>query len=137
MNANKGNHDSKDAEVRIDKWLWAARFFKTRSLAQQALEHGQVKVDGQKTRPSRKLAIGARLAIEKGEDIFVVTVLALSDRRGNAETAQQLYRESDADRAERLAAAETRRLAWASMPAPVHRPDKKQRRTLQQLKHQN
>lgn len=125
-----------ETEVRLDKWLWAARFFKTRSLAQQALEQGRVKVDGQKSRPSRRVLPGMTLSIEKGEDTFVISVLTLSDKRGKAEVAQQLYRESEADRAARLAAAEQRRLAWHSMPAPTHRPDKKQRRTLQHLKHQ-
>ena len=126
-----------DDDVRIDKWLWAARFYKTRSLAQQALEHGQVKVDGQRSRPSRKLTTGMTLSIEKGDDLFVVRVLALSEKRGKAEEAQKLYQESAEDRAARLAAADARRLSRASQPVPDHRPDKKARRTLQRLKHQS
>lgn len=122
--------------VRIDKWLWAARFFKTRSLAKQALERGQVKIDGNKSRPSRKVAIGMQLHIEKGDEIFVITVDALSEKRANASIAQQLYHEADADRDVRLAAVEQRRIAWASQPHPEHRPDKKQRRTLTRIKQQ-
>ncbi len=121
--------------VRIDKWLWAARFFKTRSLAKKALEHNQVKVDGQRCRPSRKIVPGMKLSIEKGDNTFHITVVALSDKRSKASIAQQLYEESDADREARLAAAEQRRLRWKSRPAPAHRPDKRARRQLQQLKH--
>lgn len=126
-----------DAEVRIDKWLWAARFFKTRSLAQQALELGRVKVDGQRSRSARALRGGERVSVEKGDDVFHVTVLKLTTLRGSASQAQALYEESVADREARLAAAESRRLAWQTQPVPDHRPDKKERRTLTRLKQQN
>lgn len=123
--------------VRIDKWLWAARFFKTRSLAQQALELGRVKVDGQRSRPSRTLTGGERLSIEKGEDTFHVRVVQLSTQRGSASVAQTLYQESDTDRDARLDTAAKRRLARQTQPVPAHRPDKKERRTLTRLKQQN
>lgn len=134
MSANSAS--SAATAVRVDKWLWAARFFKTRSLAKQALERGHVKIDGSKSRPSRKVTVGMQLQIEKGDEIFVITVDALSEKRANASIARQLYHETDADRDVRLAAAEQRRIAWASQPHPAHRPDKKQRRTLTRIKQQ-
>lgn len=130
-------HANNELEVRLDKWLWAARIFKTRTLAKLALEHGRVRVDGQRSRPSRHANLGMMLSIARGDETLIIKVLALSATRGDATTAQQLYQESEPDRAARLAAADQRRLARTSQPTPEHRPDKKQRRTLQQLKQQN
>lgn len=123
--------------VRVDKWLWAARFFKTRSLAQKAVQHGQVLVDGQRPKPSRLLAVGQQLHITKGEQLFKITVSSLADKRGNAQQAARLYHESDAHQQERLDAAEARRASWRSKVAPAKRPDKRQRRELQRIKHQD
>ena len=82
-------------KVRIDKWLWAARFFKTRALAKNAIENGKVQVDGQKPKPSRSLEIGLTLCIRQGYDEKIVEVVALSDQRRGAPQAQALYRETE------------------------------------------
>jgi ribosome-associated heat shock protein Hsp15 len=118
--------------VRIDKWLWAARFFKTRSLAAQAVSGGKVHVNDARIKPARLLRTGDRVSIQKGPWCFVVTVEVLSDRRGPAETARELYTESDASIEARRRLQDERRLA--STPAPGRRPDKKARRQLRRLK---
>ena len=117
--------------VRIDKWLWAARFFKTRSLAQQAVAGGKVHLDGQRVKPARDVRPGDRLTITKGELHFEVVVDAVSGRRGPAREAESLYTETEASREarERVRAARRDR-----PPAPDHRPDKRERRRLQRLK---
>jgi len=120
--------------VRIDKWLWAARFFKTRGLAQKAIANGQIKVDGQRPKPSRLAEVGQRLDITRGDTTFCVSILQVSDRRGSAPQAALLYHESDEDKAARLVQAEQRQLAWQTRAAPDHRPDKRDRRRLQHLK---
>src|SRR5690606_3151478 len=87
--------------VRLDIWLWAARFFKTRSLAKQAVETGKVAVAGQRPKSSRAVRVGEQLTIERGEEHFEIAVAALSDQRGPAPVAQQLYAETDASKARR------------------------------------
>lgn len=120
--------------VRLDKWLWAARFFKTRSLAVDAIKKGQVRLGGERAKPGRGLRIGERLQVQKGELSFDVEVMALSDRRGPAREAQQLYRETDASRAAREAAAAQRRAARLSAPTPPPgRPDKHARKRIRRL----
>lgn len=114
--------------VRIDKWLWAARFFKTRRLAAEAVEGGKVHVDGARIKPSRALRGGERLEIRRGHERLEVEVLALSDRRGPASVAQALYRETAESLAARTAAAEQRRLAAVVSPESAGRPDKRARR---------
>jgi ribosome-associated heat shock protein Hsp15 len=89
--------------VRIDKWLWAARFFKTRSLAQDAVGGGKVKVGDERVKPARELKAGDVLAIRVGEYEWIVTVKALTDRRGPAEVARALYEESEESRTRRAA----------------------------------
>lgn len=121
--------------VRIDKWLWAARFFKTRGLAQKAIANGQVKVDGQRPKPSRLVDVGQRLEITRGDTTFCISIVQLSDRRGSAPQAALLYSESDEDKAQRLEKAEQRRMEWQTRAAPDHRPDKRDRRQLQHIKH--
>ena len=85
--------------VRLDIWLWAARFFRTRGLAKQAVDTGKIEVGGQRAKPSRSVHVGDALAIARGEEIFRVEVLALSDARGPAKIAQTLYRESEESKA--------------------------------------
>jgi ribosome-associated heat shock protein Hsp15 len=119
-------------EVRADVWLWAARFFKTRSLAKQAIDGGKVDVNGGGCKPAKALHIGDLLKISRGEERLEVQVLALSDRRGPAPVAQALYRETDASRTTREAAREQHRLIGAS--GPPTRPDKQARRQLRRLK---
>ncbi|MGI9133226.1 MAG: RNA-binding S4 domain-containing protein [Rhodoferax sp.] len=119
--------------LRIDKWLWAARFFKTRSLAAEALRRGQVQVGVQDAKPSRELRVGDRLTLRQGACTRTVLVLALSAQRGPAALAQLLYQESAESVQQRLLAQERARLS----PEPAHslphgRPTKRDRRDLEQ-----
>lgn len=116
--------------MRIDKWLWAARFFKTRSLAQAAVAGGKVKVGGERVKPAREIAPGSRLAIRIGELEWRITVKALADRRGPAEAARQLYEEDEASRAARVAQVADRRAQAAIWGERKGRPTKRERRRL-------
>lgn len=120
-------------DVRIDVWLWAARFFKTRALAKQAIDGGKVEVNGQGCKPSRGVHVGDRLQIVRGEERFEIQAAALSERRGPAAQAQQLYRETDESIARRNAEREQRRLANAGYKAPKTKPEKRARRLIQAL----
>jgi ribosome-associated heat shock protein Hsp15 len=125
-------HDNPSAEVRVDVWLWAARFFKTRSLAKQAIDGGKIDVNGGGCKPAKSLRAGDKLKISRGEERLEVEVLALADKRGPASVAQALYRESEASQLAREASREQRRLVGAQ--APRQRPDKHARRELRRLK---
>ncbi len=115
-------------EVRIDKWLWAARFFKTRSLAQQAVKGGHVEINGHGCKPARGIVAGDRLRITRGEVVFEILVDAVSERRGPATEAQQLYTETEESAQRRARRAEERRLGQQA--GPSRRPDKRQRRRI-------
>lgn len=119
--------------LRLDVWLWAARFFRTRSLAKQAIETGKVDVAGQRAKPSRTVRVGDTLRIARGEDLFEVEVRGLSDARGPASVAQALYLETDASRAEREAARAQRAAERAGYRPPEGRPDKRARRLIRAL----
>ncbi len=127
------DNDLQIGKLRIDKWLWAARFFKTRSLAKAAIEGGKVQIDGQRVKVSKEIAVGDRLLIRQGWDEREIDVLALSDQRRGAPQAQQLYRETSASLARRARAAEARKAA-GTMARPDHRPDKHERRQLSRLR---
>ena len=99
------------ASIRIDKWLWAARFFKSRSLAQEAVELGRVRLAGQRLKPSRDVKPGDRLTVERGEERFEIFVEKISAARGPAPVAQTLYRETDESREKRERASEMRKSA--------------------------
>ncbi|MEX2499092.1 MAG: RNA-binding S4 domain-containing protein [Wenzhouxiangellaceae bacterium] len=114
--------------VRIDKWLWAARFFKTRSLAQSAVRGGHVAVNGHACKPARSVSVGDRLRIVRGEVEFEIVVEALADKRGPASFAQTLYQETPASIKKREEKAEQKRLTRHS--APEGRPDKRDRRKI-------
>ena len=116
--------------VRIDKWLWAARFFKTRSLATQAVEAGRVRLGGERVKPARNVRPGEQLRIENESGTFEVAVLALSDKRGPASVAQTLYQESDASIAARASAAEQQRYLRDPAQGIKGRPTKRDRRLL-------
>ena len=122
-----------DAGVRLDTWLWAARFFKTRSLAKQAVEAGHVELAGAACKPARELHVGAVLRVTRGDDRFEIEVLGLSDRRGSAAVAQTLYRESEASRTARETAREQRRAERAGYQPPEKKPDKRARRLIRAL----
>jgi len=119
--------------TRVDVWLWVARFFKTRSLAKQAIDGGHIDVNDAGCKPARTIRAGDRLKISRGEERLEVEVLALSERRGPASVAQTLYRETEPSRLAREAARELHRLVGAS--GPQKRPDKQARRDLRRLKH--
>jgi ribosome-associated heat shock protein Hsp15 len=121
--------------VRIDKWLWAARFFKTRSLAATAVKGGKVEIDGHNAKASAAVHPGQQLRVTKEEMVFEIEINAVSDKRGPASQAQTLYTETTASRERRAERATERRAARASMPRPSGRPDKKQRRQLRRFKH--
>ena len=116
--------------VRIDKWLWAARFFRTRGLAREAIKGGKVQLDGARVKPGRTLSVGDRLIIRRGEDEFRVTVVDLGDRRLSAALAQEKYVEDDDSRVRREAAAERRKLDYQAHADRQRRPDKRQRRQI-------
>jgi len=116
--------------VRLDKWLWAARFFKTRTLAAKACELGRIEADHQPARSSREVRVGDRLSIRNEGGIFEVEVLGLSEVRGPAPVAQALYRESEASREARARVAEERKAGLHFAPAPAGRPSKRDRRRI-------
>ena len=129
--------DSKqsNSKVRIDKWLWAARFFKTRSLAKSAIEGGKVQLAGQKVKVSREVAPGDILRIRQGWDEREVTVIATSEQRRAAPIAQTLYTETEAS-AERRARAAQARKAAGTLARPSQRPGKHERKALERLRKQ-
>lgn len=121
------------ASVRLDLWLWAARFYKTRALAKHAIETGKVDVGGQRAKPSRSVRIGDRIVVARGEERFEVDVAGLSDMRGPASIAQALYRESDASKLAREQVRATRAAERAGFRAPETKPDKRARRLIRAL----
>jgi ribosome-associated heat shock protein Hsp15 len=126
--------DNSPAGVRADIWLWAARFFKTRSLAKQAIDGGKVELNDAGCKAAKVLHVDDRLRVTRGEQRTEVLVLALSAKRGPAAEAQQLYRETEASRGAREADREQRRLTGAAHDHPLKRPDKQARRQLRRLK---
>ncbi len=127
---------SEEAKVRLDKWLWAARFFKTRALAGEAVDGGHVHLNGARVKPARAVRPGDELRIRRGEEEFTVSVRQLSERRGPASVARELFEESEASRLARERAAEARRLQRLANPQPSHRPDKKARRQIHRFTRQ-
>ncbi len=121
------------ASIRLDQWLWAARFFKTRSLAKQAIETGKIEVDGQRAKASRTVRIGDAMRVVRGLEIFEIVVAGLSDKRGSAAIAQTLYVESEESKARRLEAAAAARAARAGYTPPESKPDKRARRLIRAL----
>ncbi|MGH8077331.1 MAG: RNA-binding S4 domain-containing protein [Lysobacter sp.] len=119
--------------MRLDLWLWAARFYKTRSIARQAIETGKVDVAGQRAKAARALRVGDGVRVTRGDDVFDVEVLALSDKRGPASIAQTLYRESEASRAQREQVRAARMAERTGYCAPEHKPDKRARRLIRAL----
>lgn len=116
--------------MRLDKWLWAARFFKTRSLATQAVDHGRVKLNGERVKPAREVRPGDRLDIHAGDCNWTLTIGALSMQRGPALVAQGLYAEDPASLARRQQQAEARKLAPDPAAATRGRPSKRDRRQI-------
>jgi ribosome-associated heat shock protein Hsp15 len=126
--------DLRAQKLRLDKWLWAARFFKTRSLAKAAIEGGKVHLGGQRVKVSREISVGDTLQIRQGWDEKVITVKALSDQRRGAPEAQALYEETADSLEKREAEAAARKAAGGMIDRPANRPTKKQRRQIHRFK---
>lgn len=120
-------------KVRLDKWLWAARFFKTRALATDAVNGGKVHVNGGRVKPARTVHVGDRIEVTRGALNMTIDVRGVTDRRGPAREAEQLYVETEASRKAREHRAQERRLARQTRPAPVRRPDKRERRQIRKV----
>jgi ribosome-associated heat shock protein Hsp15 len=120
--------------VRMDKWLWAARFFKTRSLASRACELGRIQSNGQTAKPAREVRVGDMLRVTNDGGDFQVEVLLLSEVRGPASVAQTLYRETEASRELRLKVAAERKAMMQFEPIPASRPSKRDRRKIIQFR---
>ena len=121
--------------VRIDKWIWAARFFKTRGVATEAVVAGHVQLNGARVKPSKNVRVGDELELRIGTTQWTVVVVGLSDKRGPAKVAQGLYRETDASRSAREQAALQRKLATPPLGADLGaRPTKQDRRRLDALR---
>ena len=121
--------------VRLDKWLWAARFYKTRSLARTMIDGGKVHYNGQRSKPSKLVEVGDLVKLRQGTDEREVLVLKVSEHRGKAEQAQALYEETADSITKREKNAEARKLNSQFAPSPERRPDKKERRSLLKIKH--
>jgi ribosome-associated heat shock protein Hsp15 len=119
--------------VRIDRWLWAARFFKTRALAQAAIRGGHVHVNGSRVKPSRDVQVGDRLAIARGPERFEIEIRGVTARRGPARAAAELYEESPESIARREAERADRALQRSIVTGPDRRPDKRERRRIVQF----
>jgi len=131
--AHKSASDSKtngEKKIRIDKWLWAARFYKTRSLASEAIKGGKVSVNRHRAKPSREVELGDTLVLRQGFDEKTVIVQALSDKRGPATVAQQLYQETAGSIQKREKEKELRKLAAVQRPHGEGRPTKRSRRQI-------
>src|SRR5699024_7122172 len=132
----KDKYQQEQESYRLDKWLWAARFYKTRTLAREMVDGGKVHYNGQRTKPSKEEEIGAMIKLRQGNDEKEVKVLALSKQRKAAPLAQQLYQETEESIKKREQLAWARKANALSMPNPERRPNKKERRDLLKFKYQ-
>ncbi|HIF9382501.1 TPA: ribosome-associated heat shock protein Hsp15 [Photobacterium damselae] len=123
--------------VRLDKWLWAARFYKTRSIARSMIEGGKVQYNGQRSKPSKIVEVGAEIKLRQGNDEKTVTIEQISAARRGAPEAQTLYQETDSSIEQRERNAQLRKLNALGSPSPEKRPDKKQRRDIIKFKNVN
>lgn len=122
-----------EGRTRLDKWLWAARFFRTRAVASSAVTGGKVHLNGQRVKSSRAVRIDDCYVISRGQDRLEVVVLALSEQRGSAKIAQSLYAETEASVNRRAREAEQRKLAAMLKPVSDRRPNKQERRKIRQF----
>lgn len=135
MAKKPGKSDEKDENVtRLDKWLWAARFYKTRTIAKEMIDGGKVHYNGQRTKPNKTVEIGATIKLRQGNDEKEIKVTALSTQRRGAPQAQLLYAETEQSIENREKNALARKMN--AMPHPDHRPNKKERRDLIKFKNQ-
>ncbi len=129
--------DSEIEKLRVDKWLWMTRFFKTRQMATKAATAGKIRVNTQRVKPAFKVKPGDVLVISRREQIWIVEVLGIPKRRGPAKEAQALYLETEESIAARSALSDIRRAERVSRPREEVRPDKRQRRRLRALKNKD
>ena len=122
--------------LRVDKWLWAARFFKTRSIAKTAIEGGKVHLNGQRVKVSREITVGETLVIKQGWDEKEIVVLGLSAQRGPATVARELYKETAASIEKREREAQARKAAGGAVARSTQKPGKHQRKALERLRKQ-
>lgn len=127
--------EKKSDGIRLDKWLWAARFYKTRSLARSMIEGGKVHYNGQHTKPGKLVETGAQITLRQGNDTRIVLIRQMTDKRGPSAEATLLYEETADSIARREAIALARKMNALTMPHPDRRPDKKERRDLMKFKH--
>ncbi|MEI7179447.1 ribosome-associated heat shock protein Hsp15 [Pectobacterium carotovorum] len=124
-----------DDAVRLDKWLWAARFYKTRAMAREMIDGGKVHYNGQRGKPSKQVELNAEIKLRQGNDERTVVILAVSGQRRSATEAQALYQETAASIEKREKLAQARKMNALTMPHPDRRPDKKERRDLIKFKY--
>lgn len=129
-------HTSHDIPVRLDKWIWAARFCKTRSIARELIQSGKVTYNGQRAKPSRAVEIGAIVKLPTGFDSKIVVIEQINDKRQSASLAQAMYTETADSIDARMRNAQARKLSIFHSPRPDSRPDKKQRRQIIKFKSQ-
>lgn len=127
--------NEKEKNVRLDKWLWAARFYKTRSIARTMIEGGKVDYNGVRAKPSHTVEIGAKIKLLQGNIRKEVKVLSISDIRGPASVAQLLYQETEESMTQRIKKQEQLKLNSLLAPHPNNRPNKKERRELLEIKY--
>lgn len=127
---------TQSSKIRLDKWLWAARFYKTRSIAKDMIEGGKVHYEGHRVKASKEVALGALIRLRQGFDEKTIKVISLSDKRGNATLAATLYEETPESIEKRALHAAQRKSLGASAPKSDNRPNKKERRQIIQLRHQ-
>ena len=125
---------SDTSRVRLDKWLWAARFYKTRSLAKTAIDGGKVHLNRARVKAAKEVAVGDTLAITRGDVVQTVVVVGIAERRGSASIAAELYSETEASIEQREARRAERRMQRAGLVVPKRRPNKRERRRLRELK---
>lgn len=128
------NNEQQAIQVRLDKWLWAARFYKTRAIAKEMINGGKVHYNGQRTKSSKYAEVGATIRLRQGYDEKEIVITKLSEYRQKGSIAQTLYEETPQSIAKRETYAEQRRLNILNNPAPDQKPDKKQRRQIMRFK---
>lgn len=131
----KDRADKNDSAIRLDKWLWAARFYKTRTIAREMIEGGKVHYNGQRSKPSKTVEIGAEIRLRQGSEERTLHILAINGRRRGATEAKMLYQETTDSIANREKVALARKMNTLTMPHPERRPDKKERRNLIKFKY--
>jgi len=133
-NANTSSDPVDGLKVRLDKWLWAARFYKTRAIAREMVQGGKVHYNGQRTKASKIVEVGANIKLAQGVDEKLITILTVLEKRQSAPIAQTMYQESDASIAKREENSIARKNNSFFAPHPDKKPDKKQRRELLKMK---